>query len=97
MHTSMSHHSIAVTDPQPGPLRPEMESKALGSERRSHEDPRPHRPRSAPLVAQEFGEIAEQFRRNGDALRNYSWKSKSVLMPRGTSCRCRTRHSFEPN
>jgi len=31
---------------------------------------------AAPLVAQEFGEIAEQFRRNGEAMRNYSWKSK---------------------
>ena len=27
-------------------------------------------------MAQEFGEIAEQFRRNGEAMRNYSWESK---------------------
>ena len=30
----------------------------------------------APLAAQEFGEIAEQFRRNDEALRDYSWKSR---------------------
>ena len=38
---------------------------------------------AAPLSAQEIGEIAEQFRRNGEALRDYSWKSKSEFQVDG--------------
>lgn len=38
---------------------------------------------AAPVVAQEFGEVAEQFRHNFDALRDYTWKSKSEFMMNG--------------